>query len=46
VFKNCDGVLKVDDPSSYLALAEVSMAGRVKSAVNQFRGEGTPLFNV
>jgi len=55
VFKNCDGVHKVDgeagkkkayDPRSYLALAEVSMAERVTWAVNQLRGEGSTLFNV
>jgi len=55
VFKDYDGVLKVDgeagkkkayDPRPCLALAEVSMAERVKPAVNQLRGEGTTRFNV
>jgi fructose-bisphosphate aldolase class II len=53
MFKNYDGVLKVDgevgnkknyDPRSYLALAEVSMAERVKQAVNDLRGNGKTMF--
>jgi fructose-bisphosphate aldolase class II len=53
MFKNYDGVLKVDaevgnkkkyDPRSYLALAEASMAERVKAAVTALRGTGTSLF--
>jgi fructose-bisphosphate aldolase class II len=53
MFKNYDGVLKVDgevgnkkvyDPRSYLALAEVSMAGRVKQAANDLRGTGQTMF--
>lgn len=52
MFKNYDGVLKVDsevgnkkkyDPRSYLALAEASMAERVKAAVKALRGEGTTM---
>ena len=52
MFKNYDGVLKVDgevgkkkayDPRSYLTLAEVSMAERVKRAVIELRGVGTTL---
>ena len=50
MMKNYDGVLKVDgevgnkkayDPRSYLALAEASMAERVKQAVQDLRGTGT-----
>ena len=53
MMKNYDGVLKVDgevgnkkayDPRAYLALAEASMAERVKQAVNDLRGAGTTLF--
>jgi fructose-bisphosphate aldolase class II len=53
MFKNYDGVLKVDgevgnkkvyDPRSYLALAEVSMAERVKQAVSDLRGTGKTMF--
>ena len=53
MFRNYDGVLKVDgevgnkkkyDPRSYLALAEASMAERVKAAVVALRGTGTTLF--
>jgi fructose-bisphosphate aldolase class II len=53
MFKNYDGVLKVDgevgnkkayDPRSYLALAEASMAERVKQAVRDLRGEGKTMF--
>lgn len=53
VMKNYDGVLKVDgevgnkkvyDPRSYLALAEASMAARVRQAVQDLRGEGTTMF--
>ena len=53
MFKNYDGVLKVDgevgnkkvyDPRSYLALAEVSMAARVKQAVSDLRGTGQTMF--
>jgi fructose-bisphosphate aldolase class II len=49
MFKNYDGVLKIDgevgnkkvyDPRSYLALAEVAMAERVKQAVSDLRGTG------
>jgi fructose-bisphosphate aldolase class II len=49
MLKNYDGVLKVDgevgnkkvyDPRSYLALAELSMAERVKQAVTDLRGTG------
>ena len=52
MFKNYDGVLKVDgevgnkkayDPRSYLALAEVAMAERVKQAVSELRGVGTTM---
>src|SRR5687768_11209634 len=53
MFKNYDGVLKVDgemgnkkvyDPRSYLALAEASMAGRVKQAVSDLRGTNQSMF--
>jgi fructose-bisphosphate aldolase class II len=53
MMKNYDGVLKVDgevgnkkayDPRSYLALAEASMAERVKQAVNDLRGTGTTMY--
>ncbi len=53
MFKNYDGVLKVDgevgnkkayDPRAYLALAEASMAERVKQAVSDLRGTGTTMF--
>lgn len=53
-FKNYDGVLKVDgevgnkkayDPRSYLTLAEVAMAERVKQAVNDLRGTGKTMFS-
>jgi fructose-bisphosphate aldolase class II len=53
MMKNYDGVLKVDgevgnkkayDPRSYLALAEASMAERVKQAVNDLRGNGTTMY--
>jgi fructose-bisphosphate aldolase, class II len=52
-FKNYDGVLKVDgevgskkayDPRSYLALAEVVVAERVKQAVSDLRGTGKTMF--
>jgi fructose-bisphosphate aldolase class II len=54
VFKNYDGVLKVDgevgnkkvyDPRSYLALAEAAMADRVKKAASDLRGAGTTIFS-
>jgi fructose-bisphosphate aldolase class II len=54
MFKNYDGVLKVDgevgnkknyDPRSYLALAEVAMAERVKQAVADLRGNGRTMFS-
>lgn len=53
ILKNYDGVLKIDgevgsksayDPRTYLTLAELSMAERVKQAVKDLRGEGTTLF--
>jgi fructose-bisphosphate aldolase, class II len=53
MMKNYDGVLKVDgevgnkkayDPRSYLALAEASMAERVKQAVQDLRGNGATMF--
>jgi len=53
MFRNYDGVLKVDgevgnkknyDPRSYLALAEVAMADRVKQAVSNLRGTGTTMY--
>jgi fructose-bisphosphate aldolase class II len=52
MFKNYDGVLKVDgevgnkkkyDPRVYLKLAEESMAGRVKEAVEALRANGMTL---
>jgi fructose-bisphosphate aldolase class II len=54
MFKNYDGVLKVDDevgnkkvydPRSYLALAEAAMADRVKQAVSDLRATGTTMFS-
>jgi len=51
-FKNYDGVLKVDgevgnkkayDPRSYLGLAEMAMAVRVKRAVEELRASGTTM---
>jgi len=51
-FKNYDGVLKVDgevgnkksyDPRSYLALAEIAMAERVKQAARELRAVGTTM---
>ncbi|MGH7936173.1 MAG: class II fructose-bisphosphate aldolase [Chthoniobacterales bacterium] len=54
MFKNYDGVLKVDgevgnkkayDPRSYLAMAEGSMAERVKQAVTDMRGQGKTMFS-
>jgi len=53
MFKNYDGVLKVDaevgnkkayDPRTYLAMAEGSMADRVKQAVSDLRGNGQTMF--
>jgi fructose-bisphosphate aldolase class II len=53
MFKNYDGVLKVEgevgrkkdyDPRTYLGLAEVAMAARVKQAVTDLRGNGKTLF--
>jgi fructose-bisphosphate aldolase, class II len=53
MFKNYDGVLKVDaevgnkktyDPRAYLALAEASMAERVKQAATDLRGNGKTMF--
>ena len=53
MLKNYDGVLKVDgevgkkkayDPRSYLAVAEGSMADRVKQAVSDLRGNGQTMF--
>ena len=53
MFKNYDGVLKIDggvgnkkayDPRAYLALAEASMAERVKLAVSDLRGTGKTMF--
>ncbi len=53
MFKNYNGVLKVDgevgnkktyDPRVYMALAETSMASRVKQAVEDLRGVGTTLY--
>ena len=52
VFKNYDGVLKVDgevgskkayDPRTYLSLAEAAMAERVKQAVTELRAAGTTM---
>lgn len=54
MLKNYDGVLKVDgevgnkkayDPRSYLAMAEGSMAERVKQAVTDMRGQGKTMFS-
>jgi len=54
MFKSYDGVLKVDgdvgnkkayDPRAYLALAETSMAERVKKAVTDLRGNGQTMFS-
>jgi fructose-bisphosphate aldolase class II len=53
MFKNYDGVLKVDgevgnkkayDPRAWLAVAETSMAERVKQAVRDLKAEGTTMF--
>ena len=53
VFKNYDGVLKVDgevgnkkayDPRTYLALAETAMAERVARAVTELRAGGTTMW--
>jgi fructose-bisphosphate aldolase class II len=53
MLKNYDGVLKVDgelgskkayDPRSYLALAEASMAERVKQAVSDLRSSRKTIF--
>jgi fructose-bisphosphate aldolase, class II len=53
MFKNYDGVLKVDgevgnkkvyDPRAYLAMAEASMAERVKQAAIDLRGNGKTMF--
>jgi fructose-bisphosphate aldolase class II len=53
MFKNYDGVLKVDgevgtkkvyDPRSYLALAEVAMAERVKQSASDLRSAGKTMF--
>ena len=53
IFKNYDGVLKVDgevgnkkayDPRAYLAMAEASMAERVKQAATDLRGNGKTMF--
>ena len=53
MLKNYHGVLKIDgevgnkksyDPRTYLALAEASMAERVKRAVDDLRGAGTTIF--
>jgi fructose-bisphosphate aldolase class II len=53
VLKNYDGVLKVDgevgnkktyDPRVYLALAEASMAERVKQAVQDLKGVGKTMY--
>jgi fructose-bisphosphate aldolase class II len=52
LFRNYSGALKVDgdvgdkkvyDPRVYLALAEASMAERVKQAVTELRGTGTTM---
>ena len=54
MFSNYDGVLKVDgevgnkkvyDPRSYLALAEASMAARVKQAATDLRGDGKTMYS-
>jgi fructose-bisphosphate aldolase class II len=53
MFKNYDGVLKVDgevgtkkvyDPRSYLGLAEVAMADRVKQAASDLRSVEKTIF--
>jgi fructose-bisphosphate aldolase, class II len=53
MFKNYDGVLKVDgelgnkkayDPRSYLPLAEVAAAERVKQAASDLRASGKTMF--
>ena len=53
MFAHYDGVLRVDgemgdkkayDPRTYLALAETSMAERVKRAVTELRGMGTTMY--
>jgi fructose-bisphosphate aldolase class II len=53
MFKNYDGVLKIDgelaskkayDPRSYLALAEMAMAERVKQAASDLRANGKTTF--
>lgn len=55
MFRYYDGVLRVDgevgnkknyDPRSYLAMAEASMAERVKVAVTALRGINTTLFSI
>ena len=54
MFKHYNGVLKVDgevgnkkayDPRSYLSLAEVAMAARVRHAVSDLRATGTTLYD-
>ena len=53
MLKNYDGVLKIDgevgnkklyDPRAWLAVAETSMAERVKQAVSDLRAERTTMF--
>ncbi|HTP65615.1 MAG TPA: class II fructose-bisphosphate aldolase [Geobacteraceae bacterium] len=53
MFSRYDGVLRVDgemgdkkayDPRTYLALAEASMAERVKQAVRELRGQNTTMY--
>jgi fructose-bisphosphate aldolase class II len=53
MFRHYDGVLKVDgevgskktyDPRTYLALAEASMAERVKQGCSDLKSVGTTLF--
>jgi fructose-bisphosphate aldolase class II len=53
VFKNYDGVLKIDgdvgrkkayDPRTYMALAELSMAERVKKAAQDLKSQGKTLY--
>jgi fructose-bisphosphate aldolase class II len=53
MFKQYDGMLKVDgevgrkkayDPRTYMGLAEVAMAARVKQAVSDLRATGTSLY--
>jgi fructose-bisphosphate aldolase, class II len=39
------GNKKVYDPRSYLAVAEVAMADRVKQSVSDLRGAGTTMFS-